>query len=60
MDMAEWTRDLAFYLIAGVTLIIFGMVGKINLAMALMFLSLYLFYIIVVLVVRVSFSCLAT
>lgn len=54
MDKAEWTRDLAFYIIAGVSLVIFGVIGKITFAMSLMFLSLYLFYIIIVLVVSLA------
>lgn len=42
MIPAQWTRDLLFYVLAGVVIIIYGMIGKINIWMAGGFLSLYI------------------
>ena len=44
-------RDLGFYLIAGLTIIIFGIIGKITRFMSILFFSLYLIYFGVVLYV---------
>lgn len=41
MSKPQWTRDLLFYVSAGLIIISFGLYGSVNIFMALGFLSLY-------------------
>ena len=46
-------RDFGFYLIAGVLIIVYGIIGKITRVMAYIFFSVYLFYFAIVLYVGI-------
>ena len=52
MEAGEWMRDLCFYVIAGVMILIFGFIGEVNFAMSMIFMSIYIFYFAIVLYVR--------
>lgn len=51
MPAGSWLRDLLFYVIAAVVVIVYGFIGKINMAMALGFIGIYFVYFAIVLVV---------
>jgi Ca2+/Na+ antiporter len=52
MPSGEWLRDLVFYLIATLIILGYGLVGKITFTMSILFMSLYLVYFVIVIVVR--------
>lgn len=49
MPPIEWIRDLGFYIIAGVVILIYGFIGYVNMYMAIGFLFIYIIYFILVL-----------
>ena len=51
-------RDFGFYLIAGVVILIYGIIGKITRTMAIIFFSIYLVYFVVVLYVSYFYTLL--
>jgi solute carrier family 24 (sodium/potassium/calcium exchanger), member 6 len=52
MPKSEWIRDLSFYLIGGVVVLIFGWIGEITRPMVFAFGGIYVVYFIVILIVR--------
>ena len=51
MPSGEWMRDLIFYLIAALTILVYGYIGKISFTMSLCFLGIYGVYFALVLIV---------
>jgi len=51
MPAGEWLRDLSFYLIASMMILVYGIIGKITFTMSLLFMSIYIIYFIIVIVV---------
>jgi solute carrier family 24 (sodium/potassium/calcium exchanger), member 6 len=51
MPKAEWIRDISFYLIGALVILLYGYIGKINTFMSIAFIGIYLVYFVVVLYV---------
>ena len=51
MPPDQWIRDLSFYMIAAITILVFGAVGEVNLWMSIGFIGLYVIYFVTVLYV---------
>lgn len=51
MEKGPWLRDLIFYIISSVVVLLYGAVGFINFGMALGFLMLYIIYMAIVIYV---------
>lgn len=51
MPSGEWIRDLVFYLIATVYILVIGFIGEITFTSSLIFMGIYIFYFGIVLCV---------
>ena len=51
MPKVAWVRDLGFYVIAGIVILIYGMIGHITRLMAILFMGIYGVYFLLVLYV---------
>ena len=53
MLSGEWIRDLGFYAIAAIVILAYGYVGQITFIGSLLFMSIYVVYFIIVIMVRI-------
>lgn len=55
MPPMEWIRDLSFYILTAVVVLIYGCIGTVNLTMALSFFGIYILYFTIVMIVSKIF-----